>query len=440
MSTSDQAPRQNHGVFENFLHSQVASSVVLVLFTVIALMWANSPWAEQYFALSKVRIGVSWNDLVYKHSLAHWVKDGLMAVFFFVVGLEIKRELVVGELSSIRRALLPITAALGGALVPAAIYLYFNAGTPGVRGWGIPMATDIAFALGILSLFGSRVPVGLKVFLAALAIADDMLAVLVIALFYTSQLDLLAIALAGVFLALILGASRLGIGQSWIYLILAVAVWVTLEASGIHATIAGVLVALLVPVKALHEPERSVEAIKGNIAVLERSELSRASLNLDPQQREAVNGISVAAEEIMPPGIYLEQLFHPLQSFVILPLFALFAAGVAFDHQTLDTFPGAVGLGIMVGLFLGKQVGIILFSYLAMRLGGADLPQGTTWAQLWGVSALAGIGFTMSIFIGELAFVDPALIAEAKIGIILASLVSGVVGYLILNKALPRDT
>jgi NhaA family Na+:H+ antiporter len=439
MSTSDKAPRQDHGVFEHFLHSQVASSLVLVGFTVIALVWANSPWAEQYFALSKVQIGVSWNDLVYKHSLAHWIKDGLMAVFFFVVGLEIKRELVVGELSSLRRALLPITAALGGALVPALIYVYFNAGTPGVRGWGVPMATDIAFALGILSLFGSRVPVGLKVFLAALAIADDMLAVLVIALFYTSQLDFLAIALAGVFLALILGASRLGIRQSWIYLILAVAVWVNLEASGIHATIAGVLVALLVPVKALREPTQAIETIKCHIAAMEGSELSRASLNLDPQQRKAVNGISVAAEEIMPPGVYLEELFHPLQSFVILPLFALFAAGVTFDHETLDTFPGTVGLGIIMGLFLGKQIGILVFSYLVMRIGGADLPEGSSWAQLWGVSALAGVGFTMSIFIGELAFIDPALIAEAKIGIILASLTSGMLGYLILNKTLPRD-
>ncbi len=439
MNTSDKATREHHGVFEQFLHSQVASSLVLVVFTLIALVWANSPWSEQYFALSKLQIGVSWNGLEYKHSLAHWIKDGLMAVFFFVVGLEIKRELVVGELSSLQRALLPITAALGGALVPALIYVSLNAGTPGVRGWGVPMATDIAFALGLLSLFGSRVPVGLKVFLAALAIADDMLAVLVIALFYTAQLDLLAIALAGVFLALIAGASRIGIRQSWIYLILAVAVWVNLEASGIHATIAGVLVALLVPVKALREPRQAIETIKCHIAVLEGSELSRASLNLDPEQRKAVNGISVAAEEIMPPGIYLEELFHPLQSFVILPLFALFAAGVTFDHQTLENFPGTVGLGIILGLFLGKQLGIMAFSYLVMRAGGADLPEGTGWSQLWGVSALAGVGFTMSIFIGELAFVDPALIAEAKIGIILASLGSGCVGYLILNKVLPRD-
>ena len=236
-------------MFDRFLHSQVASSGVLVFFALLALIWANSPWADQYFALAKIKLGFSLGDSAYVHSLGHWIKDGLMAIFFFVVGLEIKRELVVGELSSIRRAALPVSAAIGGAVVPALIYAFFNFGGPGSSGWGIPMATDIAFALGVLALFGSRVPIGLKVFLTALAIADDMLAVLVIALFYTAQINFIAIASALVFLALIFAANKAMVRQIGVYLILAFGTWVSIEASGIHATIAGVLVALLVPVK-----------------------------------------------------------------------------------------------------------------------------------------------------------------------------------------------
>ncbi|MCU7960083.1 MAG: Na+/H+ antiporter NhaA [gamma proteobacterium symbiont of Bathyaustriella thionipta] len=424
-------------MFERFLHSQVAGSAVLAGFAVLALVWANSPWADQYFALAKIELGFSLGSQTYTHSLGHWIKDGLMALFFFVVGLEIKRELVVGELSSIRRATLPISAALGGALLPALIYVFFNMGAAGSAGWGIPMATDIAFALGLLALFGSRVPIGLKVFLTALAIADDLLAVLVIAFFYTAEISLLALASGFIFLALIFVANRLGIRQVSVYLVLALGTWVSLEASGVHATIAGVLVALLVPVRALIGPQEFFNRARSNLARLEQSELTRESINSNEAQRTAVNEIYLAAEDITPPGIALEKQLHTIQAFLILPLFALFAAGVRFDTETLGDFPGAVALGIIMGLFFGKQIGILLASWIAVKSGAAALPAGVSWSQLWAASSLAGIGFTMSIFIGELAFSDPELISEAKIGIILASLAAGIWGAFLLNRSLP---
>jgi NhaA family Na+:H+ antiporter len=427
-----------HGMFDRFLHSQVASSAVLAFFALLALVWANSPWADQYFALAKIKLGFSLGDSAYVHSLGHWIKDGLMAIFFFVVGLEIKRELVVGELSSIRRAALPVSAAIGGALIPALIYTFFNFGGPGAPGWGIPMATDIAFALGVLALFGSRVPIGLKVFLTALAIADDMLAVLVIALFYTAQINFLAIASAIFFLALIFAANKAGVRQIGVYLILAFGTWVSIEASGIHATIAGVLVALLVPVRAMIGPEKFFKTTKHNLAKLEKCELTRESMNTNERQRMAVNEIYLVAEDMTPPGIALEKQLHVFQAFLILPLFALFAAGVSFDTETLGDFPGPIAFGVILGLFFGKQIGIVLASWIAVKTGAAGLPQGVSWPQIWASSALAGIGFTMSIFIDELAFTAPDLVNEAKIAIILASLAAGAWGAFLLNRFLPR--
>ena len=427
-----------HGMFDRFLHSQVVSSGVLVFFALLALIWANSPWADQYFALAKIKLGFSLGGSAYVHSLGHWIKDGLMAIFFFVVGLEIKRELVVGELSSIRRAALPVSAAIGGAVVPAIIYTFFNLGEPGSSGWGIPMATDIAFALGVLALFGSRVPIGLKVFLTALAIADDMLAVLVIALFYTAEINFLAVVSALVFLALIFAANKANVRQIGVYLILAFGTWVSIEACGIHATIAGVLVALLVPVRAMIGPEIFFKTTKSNLAKLEECELTRESMNTNERQRIAVNEIYLVAEDMTPPGIALEKQLHVFQAFLILPLFALFAAGVSFDTETLGDFPGPVALGVILGLFIGKQIGIVLASWVTVKAGVAGLPEGVSWMQIWASSALAGIGFTMSIFIGELAFTDPILISEAKVAIILASLAAGAWGAYLLNRFLPR--
>jgi NhaA family Na+:H+ antiporter len=427
-----------HGMFERFLRSQVTSSGGLVVFALLALFLANSPWAAQYYAIAKAEMGFHIGDFSYTHTVSYWIKDGLMAIFFFVVGLEIKRELVVGELSSVRRALLPVSAAFGGAMVPALIYWFFNPTGPESAGWGVPMATDIAFALGALALFGSRVPIGLKIFLTALAIADDLMAVLVIALFYTDQLNFGAIASAVFFLALIFLANRFRVRQVGVYLILMVAVWASFESSGIHATISGVLLALLVPVRALIGPREFFDTTKHNLAKLEQWELTRESMNIHEHQRAAVNEIYLAAADMTPPGIALEKQLHVIQAFLILPLFALVAAGVKLDATTLSGFPSPVALGIICGLFFGKQIGILLASWLAVKSGWASLPGGVTWSQIWAASGLAGIGFTMSIFIGDLAFPDEALMAEAKIAVLVASVCAGIWGSILLHRFLPK--
>jgi NhaA family Na+:H+ antiporter len=430
--------KTNHGFFQRFLHSEVAGSVVLLACTVVAVVWANSPAADSYQDLVHTYIGVSWGEHAFKLSLQHWVNDFLMVVFFFVVGLEIKRELVLGELSSFRQAILPVTAAVGGMLVPAAIYLMFNASGKGQAGWGIPMATDIAFALGILAVFGKRVPLGLKVFLTALAIADDMGAVLVIALFYTETVNLSALMVAAVFLFLLFAASRAHVRRIEVYALLVLGVWLAVFASGVHATVAGILVAMVVPVRARMDPHRFVETVKASWKTLEGSTLTQESMVSNSDQYEALRTIDLAASDMLPPGLVLERYLHLGQAFFILPLFAFFNAGVGIDGDIFETLANPISLGIVLGLVLGKQIGVFLFSWLAIKTGRAALPSGVTWAQVWGASCLAGVGFTMSLFISELAFNDPDLVSEAKIGILVASLVAGVLGYLVLTRALPK--
>ncbi len=405
---------------------------------VIAMVWANSPWADSYFALSKTYIGVSWGDHRFELSLSHWIADGLMTIFFFVVGLEIKRELVLGQLSSFKMAVLPVSAALGGMVVPAILFSVINIGGPGARGWGIPMATDIAFALGILALLGDRVPIRLKVFLTALAIVDDLAAVLVIALFYTSQISFVALGVGIALLGAIALAGRLGIRRSSIYLILAVAVWAAILTSGIHATIAGVLLALFMPVTARVEPREFLERTKRRLAELEAAGLTRDSMVEDKEQMNALDDMYLAVEDMRPPGISLEHHLHPLQAFVILPLFALFMAGIPLGGDALVGFPSSLSLGVIVGLVLGKPIGIIMFFFLAIKLGLGEQAEEMTTGRVIGAGMLAGIGFTMSIFISNLAFADESLIAEAKLGVLVASVIAGVLGFVILKKSLPE--
>jgi len=424
-------------MFDRFFHSEVSGSVVLMGCTIVALGWANSPWSQSYFDFAHLEMGLSWAGTPTHLSLQHWVNDALMVVFFFVVGLEVKREIGIGQLSTLRKAALPVSAALGGMLIPAGLYFALNAGGPGVAGWGIPMATDIAFALGILALFGSRVPIGLKVFLTALAIADDIGAVLVIALFYTAELKLGALVVAGVFMLLIAGARALGIRRSGIYLVLAIGVWGGVLVSGIHATVSGILVAMLVPIRSKLEPEAFLEKARNRLAELEASKLTRESMVDDREQLNALEDLYVSTGDMIPAGIALEHHLHPVQAFLILPLFALFNAGVYLGGDALSHATDPIGLGILLGLFVGKQIGILGFSWLATRSGLADLPDGVDWPQIWGVACLAGVGFTMSLFITELAFDDPAPIATAKLGILGASLLSGAIGYWILGRSLP---
>jgi NhaA family Na+:H+ antiporter len=424
-------------MFQQFFRWEAAGGVVLLFCAIIALVWANSPWADSYFGLAKTYIGVSWGDQVFRLSLSHWIGDGLMVIFFFVVGLEIKRELVVGQLSSFQQAVLPVSAAIGGMVVPAALYAAVNIGGEGASGWGIPMATDIAFALGILALLGNRVPVGLKVFLTALAIADDLGAVLVIALFYTEQVSLMALGVGVVLLVLIAVAGRRGVRSTSVYLILAIGVWAAVLASGVHATIAGVLLALVVPVKAALEPREFLDRTKRRLTELEEAELTRDSMVADKEQLHALDDMYLAVEDMRPAGISLEHLLHPVQAFLILPLFALFMAGVPLGGDTMAGFPSMLSLGVILGLVLGKPLGIALFIWLAVKVGLGQRPPDLTWARIVGLGALAGVGFTMSIFISNLAFQDEALIGQAKLGVLVASVIAGAVGFVILKRSLP---
>jgi NhaA family Na+:H+ antiporter len=431
-------PRVVRGTFEWFVHSEVVGSLLLLACTVVALALANSPLAGAYDQLLHTKIGVSWGDAALKLTLHHWVNDGLMVIFFVVVGLEIKRELVVGQLSSLQRAALPVAAAAGGMLAPALLYAALNAGGEGAAGWGIPMATDIAFALGLLAIFGSRVPIALKVFLTALAIADDLGAVLVIAVFYTSSVRLWGLAVAGVFLALLMGALRARVRRLDVLLPLAVGVWFGIFASGVHATVAGILVAMVIPVRAQVDPERFLNAARERLHTLESVPLTKHSMIDDERQFDAIESLHECTADMLPAGLRLEHALHPVQAWFILPVFALANAGVRIDGHLVEALASPISLGIIAGLVIGKPVGIFGLSRLAVRWTRVSLPEGVTWAQIAGVSCLAGIGFTMSLFITGLAFSDEALVANAKVGILAASLLSGIIGSTILRLTLPR--
>ena len=406
-----------------FLDTEAAGGIILLVATTVALVWANSPFADSYESLWTTELGVSFGSLELSHDLRHWVNDGLMVLFFFVVGLEIKREIVVGELNDRRKASLPVIAALGGMVVPALLYLLFNAGEEGSAGWGIPMATDIAFAVGVLALLGDRVPAGLKVFLLSLAIADDIGAILVIALFYARGIDqswLLA-ALAGLIAVVALRRARV----HWVpvYVVVGLGVWLATLASGVHATIAGVALGFLTPAR---------PADPGGFAdVLE----SASGLEVDPDA-ESLRGIALQANETVPVAERLAHVLHPWSSFLVVPLFALANAGVRLNADALgDALGSRVSVGIVAGLVVGKLIGVSLASFLGIRLGFADAPEGVRWVHLVGGAGLAGIGFTVSLFISGLAFDDPALVDAAKVGVFAGSLAAGGLGAAVLWSA-----
>ncbi|MGH9215439.1 MAG: Na+/H+ antiporter NhaA [Acidimicrobiales bacterium] len=396
----------------DFLHTEAAGGAALVIATIVALTWANSPWDASYRDLWTTRLSVSLGERQLDLDLRQWINDGLMAIFFFVVGLEIKRELVEGELRDPRRALLPVCAALGGMLVPALIYVAFNAGGEGSDGWGIPMATDIAIAVGVLSLMGSRLSASLKLFLLALAIVDDIGAILVIAVFYADDIHGDAL-LAAVGLALAVAAMRRwGVRSIAAYGVVGLALWATLHHSGIHATLAGVVLGLMTPTQPIRQSE-----------LIDAAELA------DVSSYEAARQTATAARESVSVVEWLEHLLHPWTSFVVVPLFVLANAGIRLGRDTVgDALTSSVAGGIVVGLVVGKFVGIAGFSWLAARLRIARLPEDTTWSGILGVSALAGIGFTVSIFITDLAFGGTILEDQAKVAILAASLLAAAIG------------
>ena len=420
--------------FQRFIHLESIGGILLLVCAVAAMAWANSPWRDSYFAFWHLPVTVGAGPYQMTHSLGHWVNDALMVIFFFVVGLEIKRELLIGELSSVRQAMFPIMAAIGGMVVPAGFYVMLNAGTPGAPGWGIPMATDIAFAIGVLTLLGPRVPFGLKVFLTAFAIVDDLGAVLVIAFFYTAQLSWTALAAAGVITALLMFLNVAHVRSPLPYVILGVGLWLAVLSSGIHATIAGVILALTIPARPAIDPLTLLHRGRHLLDRLQSSP-SRSKGGLTGDQQAIVQELEDACDQVESPMQQLQHRLHPWVTYFIMPVFALANAGVTITSEMSLGHP--VALGIILGLVLGKQIGITAFAWLSVRLGFAALPAGTTYRHIYGAAWLGGIGFTMSLFVASLAFDDRLLLEISKVGILSASLLAGGIGWVILRWFAP---
>ncbi len=417
-----------------FMHAEASGGIVLMLCALAALAWANSPWSTTYSALWETKLTIGPGGFNLSESLLHWINDGLMAVFFFVVGLEIKREVLVGELASLRQAALPIAAAVGGMVAPALIYTAVNLGGEGAAGWGIPMATDIAFALGVLALLGPRVPTSLKIFVTALAIVDDLGAVLVIALFYTSNVSWASLGAGALFLLALVAANRLHVRHPLAYALLGIGLWVAFLKSGVHATIAGVLLALTIPARTRVDTAEFLDRGREILEEFDRSGVEGEDILTNEGQQAAIMELESLTEHAQTPMQRLEHSLHPWVAFAIVPLFALANAGVALGGDLGVALTQPVTLGVVAGLVVGKQVGITLFSWLAVRSGLAELPQELSWRHIYGASLLAGIGFTMSLFISALAFGDGPLQDAAKVGILTASLVAGVAGWLVLRS------
>lgn len=422
------------GPMRKFASRSASGGIVLIIATSIALAIANSPLAESYAALLETPISIGAGRFVLEETLLHWINDGLMAIFFFLVGLEIKREVGAGELSSPRAAALPIIAAVGGAVVPAAIYVLLNAGGPGSSGWGVPMATDIAFALGCLALLGSRVPFGLTIFLTAVAIVDDLIAVLVIAFFYSGTLNFTALGIGFAVLTLLLAANWFGIRNVLVYGGLGLIVWLAFLKSGVHATIAGVLIALTVPVRYRIDAPTFLQRAQHLIHRFEQGELESTPILINETQQNMVLELEDLCEQVQAPLQKMEHALQPWIAFVILPIFALANANVSLGGAALSGDTLMVTLGIVLGLTLGKPLGLIGTAWLAVRMGITELPQSVTWQHMLGVGVLAGIGFTMSLFIASLGFNNPEILEAAKLAILIASLIAGTVGLLILAR------
>ncbi len=419
--------------FRWFASLGAAGGLLLLICSVLAMIWANSPYYESYFEILETKLSFSIGSIGLSKGLILWINDALMAIFFFVVGLEIKREFLVGELSQIKKALLPLIAAVGGMVVPALFYFWINPEGARANGWGIPMATDIAFALGFLALLGDRIPNSLKVFLTALAIVDDIGAVLVIGIFYTDTIVLIALGLAVFFLILLIVGNALGIRTPWFYLIVGIFLWIAFLKSGIHATVAGVLAAFTIPARTLFDRKEFVQESKNLLYFFENNESNNKDM-ISSEQESAVNTLEVACESVIPPLFRLEHSIFPWVTFAIMPIFALANAGVRLEKSLADALSDSITMGIIIGLVLGKPIGIVFFSWLAVHFKLADMPSHSNWRQILGAGFLGGIGFTMSIFIAGLAFKgELEFQADAKIGILTGSLLSAFIGMALLS-------
>ena len=415
---------------QRYIHTESIGAFVLLAMTLLALAWANSPWRESYHSLTHTHLTLDAALFSIDLSIEKWVNDGLMAIFFFVVGLEIKRELMHGQLSTMRRAALPVVAAIGGMVVPAAVYLAFNPSGEAMRGWGVPMATDIAFAMGVLAILGRRAPQELRVFLLGLAVVDDLGAIAVIAIAYTESIDFTSLAIAGALVTVMFASYRLGFGYAVVTAALSLMIWAAVLKTGIHATVAGVVIGALMPSQPNYNQREFGEEADALMA-----EYHTAIAAGDRDRSEAIIGeMEELSQGTEAPLERLERLMHPWASYVILPIFALVNAGIDFRGAESEIrFSNSVLIGVFAGLLVGKVVGITLFPWAASKLGVVDLPANVTWTHVIGVGFVAGVGFTVAIFISGLAFDDAGLVATAKLGILLASLAAGLAGFLILR-------
>ena len=419
-------------IFQRFFRTETAGGSVLLLFGIAALVLANSPLAEAYQRLWQIRLTFGTTEHSLSLTLHQWINDGLMPVFFLLVGLEIKRELIVGELASVRKAALPLAGAIGGMIVPATVYWMCNMSGQNARGWGIPMATDIAFALGALALIAPHAPAGARLFLAALAIVDDMGAVLVIAIFYSHALAWNALIVAALIVSLLIGLNAMGVRRLWPYLLGGIALWYFVHESGVHATVAGVALAFTIPTHTRINAVEFSRKARGFLARFDRTESGDSLVLTSKGQQEAVFAIEYASKAVTAPILRLEHALHNFSAFVVMPLFAFANAGVRiggpFRHAE-------VAIGVLLGLVIGKPLGITAVALGAVKSGIAQLPRGLGWASLLGYACLAGIGFTMSLFIAMLAFDESGPVNAAKSGILAGSLLAGIAGAIVLRLA-----
>lgn len=431
--------------FERFLKFITGGSVLLIFAAVFAVVWANI-YPDSYDHFWHTYFAVDASIFSVKMSVLHWINDGLMAIFFFVVGLEIKREFLAGEMSTVKQASFPIVAALGGMIVPVIIFQLFRLHGEAANGWGIPMATDIAFSLGVLAILGKRVPLSLKVFLTALAIVDDLGAILIIALFYGGSLNWVSLAIAFGLLAILVVANRMRIQDLRLYTFIGFIIWyfflmsgVDGPGTGLHATIAGVLVAFTIPARPKIKAESFITGIKHILHRFDDVSKKNNKLILSHEQLSVINDVEYSVKEVQSPLQYIENQFHGFVNLLILPLFALANAGITLFNGTGGFIFTTVSLAIAVSLMFGKTIGIILFSWLAVKFKIAIKPRKSSWLSFTGLGVLGGIGFTMSIFIASLAYTSEALLNQAKIGIFIASIFAGVVGYFLLKYSLKKD-
>lgn len=426
--------------FEDFFKAEASSGVLLLLAAVASIVIANSSFAATFDRIWQTLFTIGYGKLVLSKSLLLWINDGLMAIFFFYVGLEIKRELRVGELNSIKKARLPVLAALGGMIFPAAFYLYFNANSDGSSGWGIPMATDIAFSLGILMLLGKRVPLSLKIFLTAIAIVDDLGAVLVIAIFYSANINFTLIGLGLAIVIILFVFNRMGVRHPFFYVLFGFLLWIALLKSGIHTTIAGVLIAATIPSRTRINGFEFIRKMRFFLHRFESNCKSEEKLWANEEQQTALQTMEITIHHAESPMQRLEHDLQPWVAYVIMPLFALANAGIAITPKLISSYDHPVSIGVFFGLLLGKPLGILLMSWLGVKTRLATLPEGVNWYHVTGVGFLAGIGFTMSIFINTLAFEGSPLIYAAKMGILAASLLAALIGLFILVRADKRPS